>query len=153
MSRPPSILQHIWDSLTDEARAVIGAALAELAERLADAEQQIQELRARLDRNPTNGSKPPSTDPIGVKRKPQRPAVAETPRRAERSTFLRTVAWLRPMIRSSLERGSVCACPKTATTRGELLRLWDCLRMRTRVEGLETTNNAAERALRHAVIW
>ena len=70
-----------------------------------------------------------------------------------RSTFLQTVAWLRPMVRSSLERGAVCACPKTAATCAELLRLWDCLWTFTRVEGVEPTNNAAERALRHAVIW
>jgi transposase len=71
----------------------------------------------------------------------------------QRSTFLQTVAWLRPMVRSSLERGAACACPKTATTCGELLRMWDCLWTFTRVEGVEPTNNAAERALRHAVIW
>lgn len=71
----------------------------------------------------------------------------------QRSTFLQTVAWLRPMVRSSLGRGSRCACPKTATTCGELLRLWDCLWTFTRVAGVEPTNNAAERALRHAVIW
>jgi transposase len=34
-----------------------------------------------------------------------------------------------------------------------LLRLWDCLWTFIRVEGVEPTNNAAERALRHAVIW
>jgi transposase len=71
----------------------------------------------------------------------------------QRSTFLQTVAWLRPMVRSSLESGAGCACPKTATTCAELLRLWDCLWTFTRVEGVEPTNNAAERALRHAVIW
>jgi transposase len=70
-----------------------------------------------------------------------------------RSTFLQTVSWLRPMVRSSLGRGVACACPKTAATCGELLRLWDCLWTFTRVEGVEPTNNAAERALRHAVIW
>jgi transposase len=70
-----------------------------------------------------------------------------------RSTFLQTVSWLRPMVRSSLERGAACACPKTASTCGELLRLWDCLWTFTRVEGVEPTNNAAERAIRHAVIW
>src|SRR5215813_6595772 len=64
----------------------------------------------------------------------------------QRSTFLQTVACLRPMVRSSLERGAVCACPKTATTCGELLRLWDCLWTFTRVGGVEPTNNAAERA-------
>jgi transposase len=70
-----------------------------------------------------------------------------------RSTFLQTVSWLRPMVRSSLERGAVCACPKSATTCAELLRLWDCLWTFTGVEGVDPTNNAAERALRHAVIW
>lgn len=71
----------------------------------------------------------------------------------QRATFLQTVAWLRRMVRSSLERGAVCSCPRTVTTCGELLRLWDCLWTFTRVEGVEPTNNAAERALRHAVIW
>lgn len=71
----------------------------------------------------------------------------------QRSTFLQTVSWLRPTARSTLERGAACACPKTATTCGELLRLWECLWTFTRIEGVEPTNNAAERALRHAVIW
>jgi transposase len=71
----------------------------------------------------------------------------------QRSTFLQAVAWLRPMVRSTLESGAGCACPKTATTCAELLRLWDCLWTFTRVAGVEPTNNAAERALRHAVIW
>jgi transposase len=71
----------------------------------------------------------------------------------QRSTFSQTVAWLRPMVRLSLERGSQCACAKTATTRGELLRLWECLWTFRRVDGVEPTNNAAERAPRHAVIW
>ncbi len=70
-----------------------------------------------------------------------------------RSTFYQHLSWLRPMVRSSLERGSGCACPKTATTCDELLRLWDCLWTFTRVDGVEPTDNAAERALRRAVIW
>ena len=70
-----------------------------------------------------------------------------------RSIFLQTVAWLRPMVRLTLERGAACACPRTATTCVELLRLWGCLWTFTRVEGVEPTNNAAERALRHPVIW
>lgn len=71
----------------------------------------------------------------------------------QRSTFHQHLAWLRPMVRSSLGRGSRCACPKTAATCGELLRLWDCLWTFTRIDGIEPTNNAAGRALRHAVIW
>ena len=73
MNRPTAIPQHIWDSLTEEARAVIGAVIDGLDNRLAEAEQQIKELRARLDQNSTNSSKPPSTDPIGAKRKPPVP--------------------------------------------------------------------------------
>ncbi len=71
----------------------------------------------------------------------------------QRTTLLQTVAWLRPMVRLTLERGSACACPKTVTTCVELLRLWECLWTFTRVERVEPTNNAAERALRQAVIW
>jgi transposase len=70
-----------------------------------------------------------------------------------RSTFHQHLSWLRPMVRLSLERGARCGCAKTAATCGELLRLWDCLWTFTRVDGVEPTNNAAERALRHAVIW
>jgi transposase len=70
-----------------------------------------------------------------------------------RSTFLQYMTWLRPMVRASLQRGVACACPKTAATCGELLRLWDCLWTFTRIEGVEPTSNTAERALRHAVIW
>jgi transposase len=71
----------------------------------------------------------------------------------QRSTFLQSVSWLKPMVRSTLKSGAGCACPKTATTCAELLRLWECLWTFARVEGVEPTNNAAERALRHAVIW
>ena len=71
----------------------------------------------------------------------------------QRSTFLQAVSWPRPMARSSLERGSLCACDKTAATCGELLRPWDCLWTFTRVDGVEPTNNAAERALRRGAIW
>ena len=70
-----------------------------------------------------------------------------------RSTFLQTVAWLRPMVRLSLEGGSQCAYAETAMTCGGLLRLGECLWTFTQVDGVEPTNNAAEGALRHAVIW
>src|SRR6201999_1275557 len=63
------------------------------------------------------------------------------------------VAWMRPMVRLSLDSGSRCGCAKTAATCAELLRLWESLWTFTRIEGVEPTNNAAERALRHAVIW
>jgi transposase len=70
-----------------------------------------------------------------------------------RSTFRRYVAELRPWVRSQLEAGSACACAKTAGTCRELLTVEPSLWTFARVEGIEPTNNAAERALRHAVQW
>src|SRR6516164_1903989 len=73
MSRPTLIPQHVWDSLSDEARVVIGSVVEGLERRVAELEQKVQDLTARLDQNSTNSSRPPSTDPIGVKRKPPTP--------------------------------------------------------------------------------
>src|SRR5215212_7503318 len=73
MDRPPSIPQHIWDSFSDEARAIVGAVIDGLERQVAELRQQVQDLKARIDQNSTNSSKPPSTDPIGVKRKPPTP--------------------------------------------------------------------------------
>ena len=44
-------------------------------------------------------------------------------------------------------------CPKIAGFSRELLAQWDALWTFSRVEGVEPTNNAAERALRPAVLW
>src|SRR5947209_202877 len=73
MDRPTSIPQHIWDSSSDEARAIVVAVINGLERQVAELRQQVHGLKARLDQNSTNGSKPPSTDPIGVKRKPPAP--------------------------------------------------------------------------------
>jgi transposase len=70
-----------------------------------------------------------------------------------RSTFQRYVAELRPWVRSQLEAGAACACAKTAGTCGDILLVEPALWTFARVEGIEPTNNAAERALRHAVLW
>jgi transposase len=70
-----------------------------------------------------------------------------------RSTFQRYAAELRPWVRSQLEAGAACGCAKTAGTCREILAVEPALWTFTRVEGIEPTNNAAERALRHAVLW
>src|SRR5262245_14720349 len=70
-----------------------------------------------------------------------------------RSTFRRYVADLRPWVRSQLEAGSACPCAKTAGTCREVLAIEPALWTFLRVEGIEPSNNAAERALRHAVQW
>jgi transposase len=65
MSRPESVPQVIWDTLTPEARAFFAAVIGRLEGRIAD-------LEARLKLNSTNSSRPPSSDPPSVKRAPPR---------------------------------------------------------------------------------
>lgn len=59
----------------------------------------------------------------------------------------------RVRFRAALERGSVCGCAKTAGTCRELLRGEVSMFLFAFVDGVEPTNNAAERALRHGVLW
>ena len=70
-----------------------------------------------------------------------------------RATFRSKVDILRFSFRDDLRRGRDCGCAKTAGTCRELLagetHLWTFVR----VEGIEPTNNDAERALRHGVIY
>jgi len=70
-----------------------------------------------------------------------------------RSSFQVYISGLRAKAREALIQGTACGCPKTAATCRELLahepKLWTFVWC----EGIEPTNNAAERALRHAVLW
>ncbi len=70
-----------------------------------------------------------------------------------RSSFRLYASWLRDCLRDDLRRGLACGCARTAATCRELLageaHLWTFVR----VEGVEPTNNHAERALRHGVIY
>src|SRR5262245_14892428 len=70
-----------------------------------------------------------------------------------RSTFQRYVAELRPWVRSQLKAGMACGGARTAGACREVLAVEPALWTFVRVEGIEPTNNAAERALRHAVQW
>jgi transposase len=70
-----------------------------------------------------------------------------------RATFRSKADVMRYSFRDALRRGAGCGCAKTAATCRELLsgerHLWTFVR----VEGVEPTNNDAERALRHGVIY
>jgi len=70
-----------------------------------------------------------------------------------RSSFQVYISGLRAEVRAALSQGATCGCPKTAATCRDLLahepKLWTFVWH----EGVEPTNNAAERALRHAVLW
>jgi transposase len=71
----------------------------------------------------------------------------------QRATFQRRLPWLRRSLRAALEQGTWSPCDQTAATCREVLRVEPALWTFVRVEGVEPTNNAAERALRHAVQW
>jgi transposase len=58
----------------------------------------------------------------------------------------------RPWLRDLLQSGAALACAKTAAFGDNLLELEPALWTFVRVQGVEPTNNAAERALRPAVL-
>jgi transposase len=71
-----------------------------------------------------------------------------------RSTFRsRYVRPLRRQVRQWLRIGAVRDCARTAAVCGELLAVEPSLWTFARVPGVEPTNNAAEREVRHAVCW
>jgi transposase len=70
-----------------------------------------------------------------------------------RATLRRNIDELRPGFRAVLERGVVCGCAKTEAVCRNLLDLEPALWTFARVAGVEPTNNAAERAVRPAVLW
>jgi transposase len=67
MKDQPPIAQPLWDGLPAEARAAVSALVDSYKRRIAELEQ-------RLGRNSTNSSRPPSTDPPSLKRRPPAPA-------------------------------------------------------------------------------
>jgi transposase len=60
---------------------------------------------------------------------------------------------LRPEARAALARGAACGCAKTAGVCAAILKVEPALGPLARVDGVEPTNNAAERALRPAGVW
>ena len=70
-----------------------------------------------------------------------------------RAALQKTLGGVRIEVERLLQQGLVCGHDATEGTCGELLRhrkwMWTFLDQ----EGVEPTNNAAERSLRHAVIW
>src|SRR3954465_11794553 len=70
--RPP-IAEPLWNTVPPEAQIAILAVLGSVNGRVLELEQRVSDLEARLKLNSTNSSKPPSSDPIGMKRKPPTP--------------------------------------------------------------------------------
>ncbi|QEG31967.1 Transposase IS66 family protein [Gemmata obscuriglobus] len=67
-----------------------------------------------------------------------------------RSTYIPA---LRRQVGTHLRSGAACGCAETAATCAELLAVEASLWTFARVVGVEPTNNAAEREVRHAVCW
>ena len=71
----------------------------------------------------------------------------------QRRTFRTRAGWLREDVQIVLERGRVCGCAKTAAICRELLAVEAAMWTFVDHEGVEPTNNQAERMLRPAVLW
>jgi len=71
----------------------------------------------------------------------------------QRSTFQRYVAPLEAEVEALLVQGAACRNESTARTCAEMLKVFPAMWTFVDVEGVEPTNNAAERAIRPAVLW
>lgn len=71
----------------------------------------------------------------------------------KRATFQKKMRPLMGAVERLLAEAAVCPNTKVAGTCAEILKLRDALWTFVYMEGVEPTNNMAERDLRHAVIW
>lgn len=71
----------------------------------------------------------------------------------QRPRFVRRARQYQWRLRRVLETGQRSRCDKTANFCTALLKLWPALWTFVTVPGIEPTNNAAEQALRPAVLW
>lgn len=74
MTNPLPIPVELWEKVPSDAQAAIAAVFLAMQQRIAELEARVRDLEARLKLNSTNSSKPPSSDPVGMKRKPPAPA-------------------------------------------------------------------------------
>jgi transposase len=63
------------------------------------------------------------------------------------------VAPIKSKIKELLQSGAQLSHAKTRHTCQQILKVWEALWTFVRVEGVEPTNNNAERPLRRAVLW
>src|SRR5262252_5753775 len=71
----------------------------------------------------------------------------------QRSSFRSYMSPLRREVERLLEAGSRCGVPKTAGTCRDILKRREALWTFVQVEGVDPTNNTAERAIRPGVLW
>src|SRR3954454_231554 len=73
MTPAPPLPDPLWNSASPELQAAILALVQISRQQIAALEARVHDLEARLKLNSTNSSKPPSSDPIGCKRRPPTP--------------------------------------------------------------------------------
>jgi transposase len=73
MSQQLPIPEPLWGTVPADAQAALLDAWKAMQDRIAALEVTVRDLQARLQLNSTNSSQPPSSDPIGRKRKPPTP--------------------------------------------------------------------------------
>jgi transposase len=74
MPSVPPIPAGLWEQIPPAAQAAILALVQQYEQRLQALQQQVDDLRQRLNQNSTNSSRPPSSDPPHLKRRPPKPA-------------------------------------------------------------------------------
>lgn len=79
MADEPPIPEELWNRIPPDARAALIVAFARCEQRIAQLEAQVQDLQQRLAQNSSNSSRPPSSDPPGLKRRPPRPPSGRSP--------------------------------------------------------------------------
>ena len=78
MAPMPPLPEPLWKTASPEVQAAVLALVEYYEQRLAQLESRVKDLENRLKLNSTNSSKPPSSDPIGLKRKPPSPPSKKT---------------------------------------------------------------------------
>jgi transposase len=73
MAPMPPLPEPLWKAASPELQAAVLALVQSYEDRLSLLENRLGDLESRLKLNSTNSSKPPSSDPIGMKRKPPAP--------------------------------------------------------------------------------
>jgi transposase len=73
----PPLPELLWKAASPELRAAVLALVQSYEERLALLENRLGDLENRLKLNSTHSSKPPSSDPIGMKRRPPAPPTGK----------------------------------------------------------------------------
>src|ERR1700761_9121944 len=117
MSSNLPIPESLWNTVPPDAQAALMAVFGSLRCRIAELDQRVADLEARLKLNSTNSSKPPSSDPIGLKRKP--PAPPSSRKRGGQPGHCKA---FRPLVPPEKLRSSTDCKPSSCRGCGQALR-------------------------------